>query len=278
MKVLSFSCLVFFISVIFPSFTLAVDFASGSIVVDDDKTEIKHVYTSEFDGDITIILASSEIPESKIPEGVYDYGAEGKFRGIVFVISDETKKLQSGGLYGLINAIHYHPKLNKLGTIGNGELKNNKFDNDIFSAKIVTPSENSVEGHKFSYNISFSVNLKKVPVELTFSDGNTDPPSLAYQQWAKAMFTGDTVKYREYCSSEVLEMLPDDHSELKEGMEFQKMLFPTTIVIIDNKTDGNKSTLTMMGKNGEEVSEGKAIMLRENGKWKVNEQTWESSL
>ena len=113
-----------FLSLFLVQLSYASDSASGQITVDGDSTSIKHVYASEYDGDITIILASSEIPQAKIPDGVYDYGAEGNFRGIVFVISEETKKLQSGGLYGLINAIHYHPKWNKLGTIGNGKLNN----------------------------------------------------------------------------------------------------------------------------------------------------------
>ena len=65
-------------------------------------------------------------------------------------------------------------------------------------------------------------------------------------------------------------------SELKDGMEFQQMTFPTNIEIVSSKIEGDKATLNANGSRGGEVSKGTVTMLKENGVWKVNKQSWKS--
>ena len=268
-----FTLLILFIV---PFNVLAKNSASGSLTVDGDTTEIKYAYADEFDGEITVALVDNEIPEGMFPDGVYNLGEQGKIKGIVFVVSsDDKKKLLKGGYYDLINAVHSHPKWNKLGTIGNGELTAVISDGDVYSGQIKTPSENEVDGHKFSYEIKFSVSLKKEPLKLTLT-GKTDPPSQAFGEWGKALFAGDIEAYKKYSSQEILDMLPDDPAELNEGIEFQQLVFPTNIEILSTKIEGDKAVLKAKGTRGTEVSRGSIAMLKENGEWKVNKQSWES--
>jgi len=249
--------------------------ATGSLTVDGDTTDIKYAYADEYDGEITIVLVNNEIPEGMVPDGVYNLGEQGKIKGIVFIVSSDKKKLLTGGYYNLINAIHSYPKWNKLGTIGNGELTAVITDGDVFSGQIKTPSENDVEGHKFTYEIKFSVSLKKEPLSLTLS-GKLDPPSQAFGEWGNALFAGDIEEYKKYTSQEILNMMPEDPAELNEGIEFQQLVFPTNIEIVSTKIDGDKAVLKAKGTRGTEVSRGTITMLKENGDWKVNKQSWKS--
>ena len=260
---------------IFQINAFAENTAQGNLTVDGEVTKINHAYADIYDGDNTIVLVDNPIKRENIPDNVYSLGEQGKIKGIVFVVSEKEKKLMSGGLYNLINAIHSHPKWNKLGTVGNGVLEITSSNGETLSGKIKTPAENEVDGHKFTYDISFNVSLKKEKLELTMS-GKSDEPSKAFGAWGKALFAGDTEQYKKYCSKEVLEMLPDDAEELKSGMEFQQSMFPNMIYIESSEISGNKAELKAMGKRGEEISTGKITMLKEDGAWKVNKQSWES--
>ena len=254
---------------------LAGNSATGSLTVDGDTTQIKYAYVEEYDGDITIALVDNEIPDGMFPDGVYNLGEEGKLKGIVFVVSSDKKELMSGGLYNLMNAIHSYPKWNKLGTIGNGQLIAKVSEGDSFSGTIKTPSENDIEGHKFTYEIKFSVNLKKEPLKLTMT-GKSDAPSKAFGQWGTALFAGDIEGYKKHSSKEILAMMPDDPAELQEGIEFQQMMFPNNIEIVSSDIQGDKATLEAKGTRGSEVSVGNVTMVKEDGLWKVREQSWES--
>jgi len=259
----------------FSSDVLAGNSATGSLTVDGETTQIKYAYADEYDGDITIGLLDNEIPDGMFPDGVYNLGEQGKLKGIVFVVSSEKKELMQGGLYNLMNAIHSYPKWNKLGTIGNGQLTAKMSQGNSFSGTIKTPSENDIDGHKFTYEIKFTVNLKKEPLKLTMT-GKSDEPSKAYGQWGAALFAGDVDGYKKHSSSEILEMMPDDTADLQEGIEFQQSMFPNNIEIVSSEIEGDKAILKAKGTRGSEVSIGNVTMVKEDGLWKVNKQSWES--
>ena len=257
-------------------YACAENLAEGSLTVDGERTAIKHVYADVFDGDITIVLTSKPIPQEMVPDGVYNLGKQGKFRGIVFAVSGETHALLTGGIEKLINAIHFPPTWNKLGSVGNGALTISKFNDDMLTGKIATQSDNELAGHTFSYEISFSVSLKKEPLELSIT-GNTDPPALAFAAWAKALLAGDLEGYKQHASQEVIELLPKDEKELAFGIEMQQSMFPIVIKIVSSTIEGNKAVLAMTGRRGGDMTEGVATMLLEDGQWKVNKQSWKSS-
>ncbi len=257
--------------------THAQNAAEGSLTVDGEQTAISHVYADMFDGDITIVLTSETIPKESVPDGVYDLGKQGKFKGIVFIVSGETQALLTGGIEKLINAIHFPPLWNQLGSIGDGTLTISKFSEDILEGRIATSSDNKLAGHTFSYEISFSVSVKKEPLALSIT-GHTDPPAQAFAAWGTALLAGNLEGYKMHASQQVLEMLPEDPKELAFGIELQQTMFPTKIAILSSKVEGQKAVLTMIGQRGSDVSDGIATMLLEDGKWKVSKQSWESSV
>lgn len=274
-KMLTTPVVIFLLSLLFALDVSANNQASGTLTVDGDKTEIKYAYAEEYDGDITIALVDNEIPKGMFPDSVWTLGEQGKIKGIVFVISADKKELMSGGYYGLINAVHSYPKWNKLGTIGNGQLAGLISEGSSVSGIIKTPSENDIDGHKFSYDISFTVNLKKEKLTLTMS-GKSDAPSMAFGEWGTALFAGDIDAYKKHSSKEILEMMPDDPAEIREGIEFQQLVFPNNIEIVSSEVDGDKAVLKAKGTRGAEVSVGNVTMVKEDGIWKVSKQSWES--
>lgn len=140
-----------------------INSAKGSLTVDGETTKLKYAYAEKYDGDITVIVTDNMVAREMIPDEIYNLGTQGKLRGIVFVVSGKDKKLLSGGLYKLINAVHFHPKWNQLGSVGNGALTISHLDGKTLRGKISTASENELAGHSFSYDISFSANIMQAP-------------------------------------------------------------------------------------------------------------------
>ena len=71
-------------------------------------------------------------------------------------------------------------------------------------------------------------------------------------------------------------MMPDDPAEIQEGIEFQQLMFPNNIEIVSSEIVGDKAVLKAKGTRGAEVSVGNVTMVKEDGLWKVNKQSWES--
>lgn len=250
--------------------------AEGTLSVDGKISKISYAYADESDGDITIFLADSPIPKEAIPDTTYDLGAEGGFRGIVFSVSRSSQELQKDGLYGLINAIHFYPVWNQLGSIGNGEITISELSAEVLTGRIVTPADNQLAGHDFSYDVAFSVSLEKELVEFMIVNAD-DAPSQAFALWAKALFDGDVVAYRQHAAAELVEMLPDNVEELAMGLEFQRESFPPQVAILESTISGNEAVLNMAGRKGASDYEGTVTMLLENGNWKVGMQSWSSA-
>ena len=254
--------------------SLAQD-AEGTLTVGEESVEIRFAYADTYEEDITVVLSDSELPREIIPDGTYEVAANGGFRGVIISVSSETKEFLTGGWYQVINAVHFHPILNKQGDIGEPTVTIEQLDDELIVGSVTTAGPKDVEGHQVSYEISFSASLKKVPLEVTIL-GADDDPSKAFEGWVRALFAGDIESMKSYFSDEVVGMMPEDEAEIAEGIEFQQMMMPNNVEILESKIEGNVAELKLKGRRGMEISEGTAQMLLENGKWKVGEQSWTS--
>lgn len=250
--------------------------ASGTLTVDGETAEMQFGYADVYEGDITVILSDSEVPREAIPDRTYDLAADGQFRGIVFSVSLETRELQSGGWYELTNAVHFHPILNQQGNIGEPSLTVSKLDEESLSGSISTGGAKDVDGHEISYEARFTVSLKKVPLEVTVT-GVDNEAAEAYEGWCRALFDSDFETLKRYATGEVAEMMAEaDPAEIAEGLEFQQMMMPNNIQIVSSNVDGDKAVLEVKGTRGMEVSKGTVKMIRLDGEWKIEEQSWTS--
>ena len=82
-----------FVFIFCTSTVVAENTASGSLTVDGKTTAIKFAYADSYDGDITIVLTDSPIAKEMVPDGVFNLGKQGKFKGIMLVVSSKSKEL-----------------------------------------------------------------------------------------------------------------------------------------------------------------------------------------
>ncbi len=241
----------------------------GSLTVDGTTTALKHIYFDQYREEFTIILTDSSIAPEMIPDGIYGLSEEGKVKALEFTVSRETQKL----LKQMRKSIYFHPIWTRNIIIGDNELTISKFDEEMLVGKIETPSENEYGGHHFSYNVSFSVSLKKEPLKLTFT-GKTDAPSKAYAAYCKTVAAGDLENFMKYVPQEKTEFMPKDPQELVLGLEFVQSTMMTEVEILTSTITGNKAVLTLAGSRGMAKADGTVSMLLENGEWKVSEEAW----
>ena len=91
------------------------------------------------------------------------------------------------------------------------------------------------------------------------------------------MLAGDASGNKKYAYSEIMAKIQTDPQELASGIEMQQSMFPNMIKVISSEITDNKAVLTMKGERGGQIADGVVTMLREDGKWKVNKQSWKSS-
>jgi len=250
---------------------MAQNSVEGSLTVDGIMTPIKHIYFDQYRDEFTVILTDNPIAPEMIPDGVHSLSEEGKVRALEFTVSRKTQKLLSR----MRKAIYFHPVWTRHIDIGNGVLTISRFDENTLVGTITTPSDYESNGHSFSYDISFSVSLKKEPPTLTIT-GKSDHPSQAYAAYSQALLNGDVDEFKKYIPSENLASLPKDENELVLGMEFIQDTMMTDIEILNSTISGNKAVLTMKGSRGLTTADGTVTMILENGSWKVSEESWEA--
>jgi len=249
---------------------MAQNSVEGSLTVDGATASIKHIYFDQYREEFTVVLTDNPVPQEMIPYEVSSLSEQGKMRALEFTVSRETQKL----LDRMRKAIYFHPVWTRNIDIGNGKLTITKFDENNLVGTITTPSEQESDGHRFSYDISFSVSLKKAPPTLTIT-GKSDPPSQAYEAYSKALLKLDVDEFKKYVSRENLQSYPIDQEELVLGLEFARDMMMTNIEILNSNISGNTAVLSMKGSRGLTTSDGTVTMIRENGSWKVSKESWE---
>ena len=251
--------------------------ATGTLTVDGQSTAITHGYADTYENDVTIILSDGEVPREAIPDRTYELAARGDFKGVIFTVSSETQELLTGGWYDLTNVVHFYPITNELGKIGSPTLAITDLDGDRIKGTITMAEPADVSGHQVTYDASFSLSLKKEPLEVTVT-GVSDAPSKAFEEWCKALMAGDVEVLLRFAPPEVAEMMAAaDSAEIAESLEFQQMMMPTNIEILTNTPDGDEAaTIEVKGTRAMEVSKGTARMILDDGVWKVGEMSWSS--
>ena len=248
---------------------LAKNSVEGKLTVDGTTTPIKHVYFDQYRDEFTIVLTDNPVPQEMIPFEVSSLSEQGKVRALEFTVSKEAKKL----LGRMRKGLYFHPVWTRHLDIGNGVLTISKFDDVELVGTMTTPTEYESDGHRVSYDISFSISLKKEPLTLTIT-GKSDPPSQAYAAYSKAVMKGDVKEFKKYFPSENLAMLPKDEKELVLGLEFIQDTMMTKMEILDSTISGDTAVLTIKGSRGLSTADGTVKMVKENGSWKVSEESW----
>jgi len=253
-----------------PVAVFAENIAKGSLTVDGTTANLNHIYFDQYKDEFTIILTDNPVAPKNIPYGITELSEQGKVKALKFTVSRETKELM--GNRG--KSIFFHPVWDRNIDIGKPELKITRFDENKLVGLIKTPSAQESEGHNFSYDISFSLNLKKEAPKLTIT-GKSGTQVDSYKAYSQSILDGNINEFKKYVPTENLQYMPKDDKEIILGLDFIRDTMMTDIDIVDVNTSGNNSVITMKGRRGIDSADGKVTMLLENGTWKVSEESWE---
>ena len=271
MKYFKPGLLFFTLAFIFQILTTQVVFsegsASGTIKVDDISAEMNHVYFDNYKEEFTVIVTDNPVDPFASPYGINKLSEQAKVRALKFTLNREKKDIMTNRGKG----IFFHPVWDRIINIGEPELKIKTFDENKLEGSIKTTGE--YDGHKFSYDISFDLSLKKEVPELLFT-GKSGPQVDAYASYCRAIQEGNIEEFKKYVPSENLTYLPKDNKDIILGLEFARDMMMTNMDITDIKTSGDKSDLIIKGSRDSATSNGKVTMLNENGSWKVVEESW----
>ena len=253
-----------------PTVLNAQDSARGNLTVDGTTASISNIYFDQYKDEFTIILTDSPVAPKNIPFGITELSEQGKVRALKFTVSRETKELM--GNRG--KAIFFHPVWDRNIYIGKPEIKIIRFDENSLVGSIKTTSAEESEGHKFSYDISFNLSLKKEAPKLTFK-GKSGPQVDSYKAYCQSIQDENVDEFKKYVPTENLQYMPKNNEDIILGLEFVRDTMMTVIEVVDIQTNGNSSVLTMKGSRGIDSADGTVNMVLEDETWKVSEESWE---
>jgi hypothetical protein len=107
------------------------------------------------------------------------------------------------------------------------------------------------------------------------------PQATAYLAWVKAVKAKDFEAWKKVVPAEAVKQAEEQAKEMgkkpAEILEMIGMMTPDENKISDLKVDGNKATLSVVGKTKGEKGTmyGTVGMILEGGSWRVGKQSWE---
>jgi len=262
--------------------------AVGTLKVDGSSVKLTHAIArtkpNPFDEkkkDVEVLISDAEVSAETFVDDhkVFDLAKEGKLKGLIVSIGDDEKPNHLQIL---------HPK-SMMQLSGSGIFN---FDATDFSTKHATGrfytngEEEFMDKHKYSYDVTFAVPVQtiKVASEVTIdaSSGTKLPPGggdpgKAYMAFDKAVRAGNINDMKKFASK--TRPLPDlKPEEIKEMMEFMKLMRATNVKVTGGFVSGDHATLTVEGQDpsDKKKSTGTIEMGLEDGAWKLLGEKWKS--
>jgi hypothetical protein len=67
-----------------------------------------------------------------------------------------------------------------------------------------------------------------------------------------------------------------DRPEFKENLAFIQSMMPTDVKVLKATEEGDNAELMLSGKDSGEDRAGTVLMVKKNGKWLVEKESWKS--
>ena len=252
----------------------AANSVEGSLTANGHIVPLRSIILEAGMGQVGLLLTEEALPAAC---GVYDafiLADAGQLRGMAVSIDKETRTVERAGINGL-----YHESLDgRLGTIGEPEVKIERFDDEVLKGSISLAS--GVFGdHTFSYNAAFQVDLvvSRPVMTAQVSGAGDSEAAQAFVKYYEAMMAGRIEEGKPYVIAENAERMTGEDAEL--FLEFFQEGHPRKATITSVKQEGDKAELTVEGEiegcMGVEKGTAKVEMVRESGAWKVALESWE---
>ncbi len=254
--------------------------ADGFFVANGEKVELPYVYVyaekqgfyDEADPTWTLLFVEHPIEERELDDSVW--GAAYIRLGITETSEfDDEPTLQ---VYS--QDIRFSGE--QAGNISGGtypELKITKAGPDRFAGRVHHPEVQEFFDDTFQFDFTFDIPLSDpfAPIGDALPAGGGEPGA-AFVAFCDAVHAGDMARLRTLMPAEQLEMLDgEDEEQVKEDLEFMKMMTPTEIEVLGGSSDGETAILNVKGTmDGQEVT-GEITMAFTDGRWVTANASWE---
>ncbi|MBL8111761.1 MAG: DUF4878 domain-containing protein, partial [Acidobacteria bacterium] len=257
-----------------PDAGLAAGQAKGTFTMNGKATPLTHAYAIAEPGafdkkkeDIRVILSNRELTKTNVEEWsdrmrLVDEGLE-----CVEIVFNAEGNIISG---------EFRHKAKSFSSTGR-----HVFDKSVLNAQMVagrlSAPEDEFFGTTYAYDAAFKANVirkeKPKPVSPAAAAAATkSAPGVAYLAYVKALRAGDIPSLTKLVAKERAEMMKAP--EFKEQLGLVQALMPKDIKIVDGKEEGATATLTLVGKEDASTSRGTATLVKEDGAWKVQKESW----
>lgn len=101
-------------------------------------------------------------------------------------------------------------------------------------------------------------------------------PGAAFVGFCDAVHAGDKARLKTLMPAEQVEMLAgEDEDQIKEDLEFMKMVTPTDIEVLGGSSDGETAILNVKGTTDGQQVTGEITMAFTDGRWVTTDAAWE---
>lgn len=255
--------------------------ASGSITVDGKATKLKYAYSrtkkNPFDKsktDVVLLISDIEVPADVFTNEfkMMRFVSDSHLAGVEVEIEDD-KSIISGTIY--------NPGLTDMNgsfsSTGRHVLETTTFNGTDIAGKLSAPEAEFFK-HHYGYSATFHAlpvappppeKLKGTPLA---ADGGE--PGKAYMDYTKVLRAGNLAELRKRLTADRAKQLDDP--DIKKMLPVIQAMQPETIKITGGAVDGDTATLLVLGTSKDEKSTGKITMVKQGGRWKVEQESWET--
>jgi hypothetical protein len=252
--------------------------ASGTLTVNGKSFEMKHAYalqiedwTDKSKNATLLIVCDKPLPAKLLTEELDTFALrDAGVNGIKF-------EFVSGGT-------NYAMML--VGAEINGSVSvSGTFDTDQFTAFSdshvagKTMNEKELGDTTFRYEISFDADVaprvaKVAPTAEDEAAARNAESAKAYFAFYQALKSGDLKALRTMVDPEHAKEM--DRPEFKENLAFIQSMMPTDVKVLKATEEGDNAELMLSGKDSGEDRAGTVLMVKKNGKWLVEKESWKS--
>jgi hypothetical protein len=243
--------------------------AKGRMTMNDKIYELKHAYAVERPGSFDASKKELEILLSvePIPEG--DLGDMMPGRGPRLSVTIDADGAVVGG-----NLFH---ESGNLSTNQGHELKLSARSEKAVAGRAFTKAAVTAAGTTFQYDVTFSADVWRKPVETAASpeDGKraaASPQAQAYGAFLKAVKAGDLPALRKLVVPEMAAQMDDP--EFAKMLPMVQQMTPKAVTYVRLSEAGDTSTLEVSA-----AAEGKGVatLQKVSGQWRVGRTKWTAS-
>ena len=145
------------------------------------------------------------------------------------------------------------------------------------SGRVHHPEAQEFFDDTFQYDFTFDIPLSDpfAPIGDPLPAGGGEPGA-AFVAFCDAVHAGDLARLKTLMPAERVAMIESgDEEEVREGLEFMKMMTPTEIEVLGGSSDGETAILNVTGTMDGQAVKGEITMSFTGGRWVTTNAAWE---